>query len=124
MTARRVPAPFPRLTEAMIRAASMAHYGSDNIDGIDLTVADTNYSFRDAFERMWDGARNAHCAVHTASETEQMGELIRAATNAVRWLGKAVADDAFAKCVNPRAAKVDLYALEAILAEIKGSAKS
>ena len=46
---------WPRLTEAMIMAACKAHYGSDNIDGISMTVDGRNYSFRQAFRRMWKG---------------------------------------------------------------------
>lgn len=50
---------MPRLTEKMMRAACQAHFGSDNIDGIDITVHGRNWSFRDAFKRMWSAARKA-----------------------------------------------------------------
>ncbi|WP_420104526.1 hypothetical protein [Bosea sp. (in: a-proteobacteria)] len=50
---------FPRLTDAMIRAACMAHYGSDEVDGIAMTVRSHDYNFRQAFKRMWKGARKA-----------------------------------------------------------------
>jgi hypothetical protein len=48
---------LPRLTEAMIVAACQAHYGKNatQIDGIALTVAGQDYSFREAFKRMWKG---------------------------------------------------------------------
>jgi hypothetical protein len=53
---------FPRLTDAMIRAACKAHYGDDNIDGIGMTADDRDWSFEQAFKRMWSGARRAALA--------------------------------------------------------------
>lgn len=50
---------LPRLTDAMIRAACKAHFGTDAIDVVDLTVNEMNWTFRDAFKRMWSGARAA-----------------------------------------------------------------
>lgn len=50
---------LPRLSEKMIRAACKAHYGEDNIDGIDLTANGCNYTFRDGFKRMWKGVATA-----------------------------------------------------------------
>lgn len=49
----------PRLTDAMIRAACKAHFGSDNSEGINVTAHDVDWSFRDAFKRMWHGAWSA-----------------------------------------------------------------
>lgn len=46
---------LPRLTERMMRAACKAHFGDDNIDGINLTADGVDWSFRDAFKRMWKG---------------------------------------------------------------------
>ncbi|TIX28892.1 hypothetical protein [Mesorhizobium sp.] len=53
------PVKRPRLTEAMIRAACKGHYGTENIDGTCLTSHDIDWSFRDAFKRMWKGAMSA-----------------------------------------------------------------
>lgn len=57
-------AKWPNLTEAMIIAACEAHYGKGNthIDGIDLTADGINYTFRDGFKRMWEGAKKASSA--------------------------------------------------------------
>lgn len=49
----------PRLTDAAIRAACKAHFGSELIDGINVTSKDIDWSFRDAFRRMWHGAWSA-----------------------------------------------------------------
>jgi len=67
----------PRLTDAMIRAACMAHFGSDNIEGIDVTAHDHNWSFRDAFRRMWHGAFSALTTEPAAPEGRQEDERIR-----------------------------------------------
>lgn len=52
---------LPRLDEGLIEAAMLAHYGksavAQGIDGVDLTVNDHNWSFRDGFKRMWSGVR-------------------------------------------------------------------
>ena len=50
---------LPRLDEGLIIAAMRGHYGSkaDSIDGLDLTVDDVNWTFRDGFTRMWAGVR-------------------------------------------------------------------
>lgn len=50
---------WPKLTGAMIEAACKAHYGTENADGVTLTVNDRDWSFREAFKRMWKGARKA-----------------------------------------------------------------
>ncbi len=55
----RVVEALPRLTESMMRAACKAHFGSENIDGVCVTVRDRDWTFRDAFKRMWSGARLA-----------------------------------------------------------------
>jgi hypothetical protein len=48
----------PRLNDAIITAAAKAHFGKDcpNIDGLDLTAHETNWTFRQGFTRMWNGA--------------------------------------------------------------------
>jgi hypothetical protein len=78
-------AKLPRLTEKMLRAACKAHYGDDNIDGVALTPADIDYSFRDAFKRMWSGVRAAlsptlavphtdvAAAIHALAEYHEIG---------------------------------------------------
>lgn len=48
---------FPKLTDKMIKSACKAHFGSDIVDGINVTAHDIDWSFREAFERMWVGAR-------------------------------------------------------------------
>lgn len=48
---------LPRLTDDIIRAACKAHFGTDNADGVCVTVGDRDWTFRDAFKRMWSGAR-------------------------------------------------------------------
>lgn len=72
---------FPRLTDAMIRAACEAHYGSTNVDGVDLTANDHNWSFRDGFKRMWHGARKAYLSSSSpravsAAEGDLLGKMI------------------------------------------------
>lgn len=49
----------PRLTESMMRAACKAHFGDENIDGVCITVKDRDWTFREAFKRMWRGALSA-----------------------------------------------------------------
>lgn len=61
---------LPRLTEKIMRAACKAHYGTDNIDGLNMTCADIDYSFRDAFQRMWSGIR-ATLSSTDAGETKK-----------------------------------------------------
>lgn len=51
----------PRLTTQIIEAAAVGHYGKKgkrwvSIEGLDLTVDGINWSFRDAFTRMWHAA--------------------------------------------------------------------
>lgn len=50
---------LPRLTERLVKAACMAHYGTDNIHGIDMTASGENFSFDEGFRRMWAGVRKA-----------------------------------------------------------------
>ena len=53
---------LPRLTDDIIRAACKAHFGTDNADGVCITVRDRDWTFREAFKRMWSGARAALAA--------------------------------------------------------------
>lgn len=48
-----------KLTDAMMRAACKAHFRSENIDGVNITFHGIDYSFRQAFRRMWNGAIRA-----------------------------------------------------------------
>lgn len=53
---------LPKLDDGLIRAALEAHYGKKavrelGIMGVDLTVGDVNWPFRDGFRRMWAGIR-------------------------------------------------------------------
>lgn len=52
---------LPRLDAGLIEAALVGHYGKSalslGIDGVDLTVDDNNWTFRDGFKRMWAGVR-------------------------------------------------------------------
>lgn len=58
-------AAWPRLTNAMIDAACVAHYGKNRVsaaggaDGVDMAVDSHDYSFRQAFRRMWPAMKRA-----------------------------------------------------------------
>lgn len=65
---------LPRLDRAMIQAACLAHYGSDNIVGIDLTVRGINHSFETGFRRMWSGIRKELSRRERALGTEAEGQ--------------------------------------------------
>lgn len=62
---------LPRLTDAMMRAACKAHFGTDNIDGIVVTVKERDWSFREAFKRMWSGARSALIPAPSVAEAAE-----------------------------------------------------
>lgn len=52
---------LPRLTGAMVEAACVGHYGRKAVaqlggaGGVDMTADGINYTFPDAFRRMWRG---------------------------------------------------------------------
>lgn len=51
---------FPALTDAMVNAAAVAHYGEGTTpDGISMTIRDCDYSFRDFMERIWPAVASA-----------------------------------------------------------------
>lgn len=53
------PAALPKLTTGMIEAAFAGHYGKheSGIHGAVLTSSDVDYTFAQAFHRMWSGVR-------------------------------------------------------------------
>lgn len=52
-----------RLTVKMIQAACKAHFRSENIEGVNVTSHGVDYTFRQAFCRMWNAACRARAAL-------------------------------------------------------------
>lgn len=55
-----LPPELPRLTDGIIYAACAGHYGARNFhttDGVAMTVQGVDYSFTEAFRRMWTAIR-------------------------------------------------------------------
>jgi Lar family restriction alleviation protein len=82
----------PRLTDAAIRAACMAHFGTDNVDGVCVTVNDNDWTFRDAFKRMWHGAWSVLASPPSPAEVTITDEMVFAAMAKADELGEPLDD--------------------------------